>query len=256
MPGISLEELTWTGRSCIAGSRPRTHEASQGDGLTGRCKRMDWYKDAREFDMSWENMKLGDWGAKEENSSLWGDKTGGWGEKGKQRAGRQLPFPSAKSDSDRIAPPCLLNDKESKEDPCKQQAGKQIFVNVWSMVRFEAKSITGWEDAGWKQQWQSASQAKSLNFERSHLFSEALQQLEWQLYDFWSKQHWLNITVTVRLDFFSHRKAIRIRKMALSFNCPPLQSFCLRAPPALTAWFHIELNSMVALYLETWHLCS
>lgn len=40
MPGISLEELAWTGRSCMGGSRPRTHEASQGDGLIEMCKRI------------------------------------------------------------------------------------------------------------------------------------------------------------------------------------------------------------------------
>lgn len=32
MPRISLEELAWTGRSCMVGSRRRRHEGPQRDG--------------------------------------------------------------------------------------------------------------------------------------------------------------------------------------------------------------------------------
>lgn len=39
-----------------------------------------------------------------------------------QRARRQLPFFLHSKGSDRIAAPCPVNDKESKQDPCKQQS--------------------------------------------------------------------------------------------------------------------------------------
>lgn len=158
--------------------------------------------------MSWENIKLGDWGAKEEKAGWWGAKTRSWGEKEntKGRETAAFSFCTVKADSDRIDAPCSLNDKESKQDPCKQWLGKQIFVNVWSTVRFEAKSIV--QARRMQVGGSSGNQTVKRNFwilKDLIRFNpiEAFQEMERQLYAFWSKQHWLSITtVTERPDFF------------------------------------------------------
>lgn len=92
---------------------------------------MDWLKCEREFDVSWENIKPGDWGAKEENAGWWGTKTSSWWEKQNTKGRETAAFSFCTVRAvDRIAAPCPLNDKESKQDPRKLQLGKQIFVTV------------------------------------------------------------------------------------------------------------------------------
>lgn len=157
MPGISLEELTWFSSSCVVGSRPRTHEASQEDGLIETCKRI------------WQALGKHKGGCLRDkgNGSCWWARAGRWGKKESTKSRETAALFSVQVRQ--TVTGLLLLTLQMTGAVRSLQAVIREANNCECLINGEVQSkihCTG--GCTWRQQCQTDGWAKSVNFGRSH----------------------------------------------------------------------------------------